>query len=419
MTVVNILAAFVFNLASHSGWLPASRPTTDTIQLISILYQIISVVSLIAVAVVVFQRSVDETRLELEERHRAQRDLLEEQALTQALFDGLPGLVVMLDSTGHLVRWNRETERSGGYTSAELSELSAWQLIDAQDHETMTRIFAETMEKGRSSAELNYLAKDGHKIPVQYVCNRCELNGVVYIVGAGMDVSEQRALEQQFLQMQKMEAVGRLAGGVAHDFNNILTVINGYAEILLSKHPLEEDPQHQELDLIHQSGQRAGALTRQLLAFSRQQMMNPRELQLNELVLNLDKMLRRLIGEDVQLTLDLDPAVGIVTADPSQMEQVLLNLAVNARDAMPNGGRLTIGTSSILLDENTVGSNSDLKPGPHVVLAVSDSGMGMSEEVKLRIFEPFFTTKELGQGTGLGLSTVIGIVKQSGGQIQV
>ena len=292
-------------------------------------------------------------------------------------------------------------------------------LVDPADQAALEQLFAETLDKGHALGELGYRTRDGRRVPIRVVCNRCELDGNAYIVSAGLDMTEHRALEQQFLQMQKMEAVGRLAGGVAHDFNNILTVINGYAEILLAKHPLEEDPQRQELELIHQSGMRAGALTRQLLAFSRQQMMNPREVQLNDLVLDLDKMLRRLIGEDVQLTLELDPGLGVVQADPSQLEQVLLNLAVNARDAMPNGGRLSIATSSIQLDESTVGMGDELKPGPHVVLTVADSGIGMSEEVKARIFEPFFTTKALGQGTGLGLSTVIGIVRQSGGQIQV
>ncbi|MFA7332582.1 MAG: ATP-binding protein [Candidatus Delongbacteria bacterium] len=419
MTAINTVAAFTFFWAEGAGLLPPSRPTTDVIQLGSILYQIFSVVALIAVAVVVFQRSVLETRRELEERLKTEQDLLDEQALNKALFNGIPGIVVMLDKDGHLVRWNLELERVGGYSAEEIRACSVWDLIDLPDRARLNQLLADALTSGHASTELHYLTRDGRKVPIQYLCNRCELNGETYFVGAGLDVSERRALEQQFLQMQKMEAVGRLAGGVAHDFNNILTVINGYAEILLSKHPLEEDPQHQELELIHQSGQRAGALTRQLLAFSRQQMLNPRELQLNELILNLDKMLRRLIGEDVQLVLDLDPSLGIVTADPSQLEQVLLNLAVNARDAMPNGGKLTIGTSSILLDADTVGSLPDMQPGPHVVLTVSDTGTGMTDEVKSRIFEPFFTTKALGQGTGLGLSTVIGIVRQSGGQIAV
>ena len=419
MTVVNVAATFIFLALGRLDWLPAGRSTTDTIQVFSILYQFTAVVALIGVAVMVFRQSVEKIRREMNERHKMERELREEQALTVGLFNSLPGLAILVDGEGRLVRWNHEVERVGGYGSGDLRLRPASELVDAVDREALERLFAETLDKGHALAELGYRKLDGGRVPIRVVCNRCELDGVPYIVSAGFDMTEHRAMEQQFLQMQKMEAVGRLAGGVAHDFNNILTVINGYAEILLAKHPLEEDPQHQELELIHQSGMRASALTRQLLAFSRQQMLNPREIHLNDLVLDLDKMLRRLIGEDVQLTLNLDPGLGVVQADPSQLEQVLLNLAVNARDAMPSGGRLTIATSSILLDESTVGVGDELKPGPHVVLIVADTGFGMSEEVKARIFEPFFTTKALGQGTGLGLSTVIGIVRQSRGQIQV
>ncbi len=419
MTVANVAATLIFLALGRMGGLPAARPTTDTIQVISILYQITAAVSLIGVAVMVFRTSVDEIRREVVERQRTERELREEQTLTMGLFNSLPGLAILVDAQGRLVRWNHEVERVGGYESEDLRLKPAVELVDPADREVLERLFAETLDTGHALAELGYRKANGERVPIRVVCNRCELDGNAYIVSAGFDMTEHRALEQQFLQMQKMEAVGRLAGGVAHDFNNILTVINGYAEILLMKHPLEEDPQRQELELIHQSGMRASALTRQLLAFSRQQMLNPREIHLNDLVLDLDKMLRRLIGEDVRLTLDLDPGLGVVQADPSQLEQVLLNLAVNARDAMPSGGKLSIATSSLMLDETTVGVGDELKPGPHVVLTVADSGIGMSEEVKARIFEPFFTTKALGQGTGLGLSTVIGIVRQSGGQIQV
>ena len=226
------------------------------------------------------------------------------------------------------------------------------------------------------------------------------------------------ALEAHLHQTSKMEAVGRLAGGVAHDFNNLLTIINGYSEILIEE--LVTDAKAIDyLKEIRNAGGRAASLTRQLLAFSRRQVLTPQVLDLNAVVSNLEKMLRRLIGEDIKLHTFLNPSLGRVKADPGQIEQVIMNLAVNARDAMPKGGNLAIETSNVELDEEYARNHPTVKPGPHVVLVVSDTGVGMTPETQARIFEPFFTTKEQGKGTGLGLATVYGIVKQSGGSVWV
>ena len=227
-----------------------------------------------------------------------------------------------------------------------------------------------------------------------------------------------RRSEQQLRQAQKMEVVGKLAGGIAHDFNNLLTVITGYSEILLSNMS-EADPIRRELNAIKQAGEKAGALTRQLLAFSRRQMLQPKVIDLNAVVNNLGQMLRRLVGEDIDLVAVLDKKLWRLKADPGQIEQVLMNLVVNARDAMPKGGKLTIETANVELDENYARQHVTVKSGQYVMLAVSDTGCGMDAETQSHLFEPFFTTKEHGKGTGLGLSTVYGIIKQSGGTVWV
>jgi signal transduction histidine kinase/CheY-like chemotaxis protein len=225
-------------------------------------------------------------------------------------------------------------------------------------------------------------------------------------------------LQQQLQQSQKMEAIGRLAGGIAHDFNNLLTAITGYCDlILMSLRPA--DPLYQHGQEIHKAAERATSLTGQLLAFSRKQVISPKLLDLNAVLADMDKMLRRLIGEDIELVTVHRSGLGIVRADPGQIEQVLLNLAVNARDAMPHGGKLTVETANIDFDESFAEQNPDVCPGAYVMLAVTDTGHGMTEDVKSRVFEPFFTTKPLGKGTGLGLATVYGIVKQNGGHISV
>ena len=230
------------------------------------------------------------------------------------------------------------------------------------------------------------------------------------------DISERKQLEEQLRQAQRLEAVGRLAGGVAHDFNNLLTVISGYAEALLEGRDRADEP---ELDQIAAAAERATILTRQLLAFSRRQVLRPRVLQLNDIVAGLTPMLSRLIGEDVELAATLAPSLNPVLADPNQLEQVLVNLAVNARDAMPEGGLLTIQTANVVLDEEYVAQHAEAVVGPHVMLSVSDTGIGMDDETLSHVFEPFFTTKPVGIGTGLGLATVYGIVKQSGGSMWV
>lgn len=241
---------------------------------------------------------------------------------------------------------------------------------------------------------------------------------VLRIVGFISDITDRRLLESQLRQAQKMEAVGRLAGGVAHDFNNLLTIISGYSSIVLDRTG-PSGPFHHEIEQVRSAADRAAALTRQLLAFSRQTVLQPRPLNLNDVVRNIDKMLRRLIGEDIEVMTALAPDLGIVRVDPGQIEQALMNLVVNARDAMPNGGKLTIQTENVNLDESYAQKHDYVHAGPHVLLAVSDSGIGISPEIQTRIFEPFFTTKEAGKGTGLGLPMVYGIIKQSGGSIEV
>ncbi|MCX6628292.1 MAG: ATP-binding protein [Candidatus Solibacter sp.] len=258
----------------------------------------------------------------------------------------------------------------------------------------------------------------GRIIDVEMAQHLIDFGGHPAELAVLMDVTGRRQLEDQLRQAQKMESVGMLAGGVAHDFNNLLTIISGYSQLILNA--LEPgNPNYYAAEQILKAGERAAALTKQLLAFSRPRLLQSKVLDLNKVVTGLSTMLRRLIGEDVDLQLVLRPDLGMVSADSGQIEQVLMNLVVNARDAMPKGGRLTIETTNVELDESYSGRHLSVKPGQYVQVAVSDNGGGMDEATQARLFEPFFTTKGAGRGTGLGLSTVFGIVKQSGGNLDV
>ena len=335
--------------------------------------------------------------------------------------DQSPAAVVVTDTKGRIEYVNRRFTEITGYTSAEVFGKTPRVLQSGITPPEIYKDLWTTITAGREwTGVMQNRRKDGQLYwdsatisPVR------DTTGVVtHFVAIKQDVSAQRLLEDQFRQAQKMEAVGRLAGGVAHDFNNLLSVITSYSEMVLEDLG-PADPRRADLDEIRKAAVAAAGLTRQLLAFSRQQVLQPRVLSPNAVIEGIDKMLRRLIGEDVALTMVLAPDIGSIKADPGQMEQVIMNLAVNARDAMPKGGQLTIATSNIELDSHYAGDHIPVVPGSYVLLAVTDTGSGMDDETKRRLFEPFFTTKEKGKGTGLGLATVYGIVKQSGGFIWV
>jgi two-component system cell cycle sensor histidine kinase/response regulator CckA len=283
------------------------------------------------------------------------------------------------------------------------------------------RLVDEFRRTGRMDGfEVRWKRKDGAAITVRIsgraVASENEPADVLEAIAE--DITERRVLEDQFRQSQKMEAVGRLAGGIAHDFNNLLMVISGYTEVLLDKLSAG-DPLHLKAEAIQQASDRATTLTRQLLAFSRKQLLELKIIDVNAIVEDMERLLRPLIGEDIELSTSLAAAVGCTRADAGQLEQVIMNLVVNAKDAMPSGGKICIRTASVTLDDSYRPENTFIKHGPYVMISVSDTGHGMDRETQARIFEPFFTTKEKGKGTGLGLSTVYGIIKQSGGYVFV
>jgi signal transduction histidine kinase len=241
---------------------------------------------------------------------------------------------------------------------------------------------------------------------------------IIQVIEYNIDITDKKNLEDQLMQAQKLEAIGSLASGVAHDFNNLLTTILGYGELSLMKLS-KDDPQREQVEAIYEAGKKASTLTRQLLAFSRKQMLEMRVINLNSLLENLTKMLNRMIGDDIEMIMMLDPSVGNIMADPGQVEQIVMNIVINARDAMPDGGTITIETQEVELDEDYCKTHAEVTPGTFIVLCITDTGKGMTPEVMEKIFDPFFTTKKKGAGTGLGLSTVYGIVKQHKGHIYV
>ena len=320
---------------------------------------------------------------------------------------------------GKLVDCNPAFANMFGYSREELMGIPLHELYFGGKEERSKWISSLRTESRNVPRELCFRRKDGTALWAVLNSNLDNQSpGTELWEGTLVDVTERRALEGQLRQAQKMEAMGRLAGGVAHDFNNLLTIICGYSAIQIERTD-PSDPVHHEAEQIKAAADRAAALTRQLLAFSRQQVLQLRPINLNDTVRSVDKMLRRLIGEHIEIVTVLAPDLGTVEADAGQIDMVLMNLAVNSRDAMPQGGKLTIQTENVEIDENYVKTHSHVVPGRYILLAVSDNGTGIAPETQARIFEPFFTTKEAGKGTGLGMPGVYGIVKQSGGSIEV
>jgi PAS domain S-box-containing protein len=358
---------------------------------------------------------------DITERRQAEEALRTAEAKYRALVEqSLMGVYIMQND--RLVYVNPKAADLLGYTQQEMIDTEApFVFVHEQDRPLVMDQLARLDPALMPSVQLAVrgVRKDGEVIQVEAFCVVTEFGNERAVLTTVHDISDRVKLEDQLRQAQKMEAVGRLAGGIAHDFNNLLTAIRGNAELM--SHRVKADPaMAAEVDEILHAADRAASLTRQLLAFSRKQVLQPIALDLNEIVSGVARMARRLIGTDVQLRLDLARAVSQVLADPAQVEQVLLNLIVNARDAMPSGGTITVTTKNVSLNAAAPEIvQASIAPGNFVMLAVADDGIGMDQATQARIFEPFFTTKETGRGTGLGLSTVYGIVRQTGGAITV
>ena len=364
----------------------------------------------------------DRTERQLDSAHELTREVMEESASRyRRLVENVNDAIVMDDVDGRLVFANRRFREWFGLEERDIREVIVEDCV-APDWRPFVRDYHDRRVRGEAVPdhyEYQGIRPDGTRIWIEALITKVEEDGRIVGTQAAMrDVTERKRMEAQYLQAQKMESVGRLAGGVAHDFNNLLTVINGYSELLLNE-VAPDDPCRKSVEQIRAAGERAKELTQKLLTFSRKQLAEPKRVNLNLVVAEAEKMFGRLIGEDIEFITKLHPAVGEVMADPGQLHQVLMNLAINARDSMPRGGKLVIETRNVTVGEDLASQNPALAPGSYVYLGVTDTGTGMSAEVKQHLFEPFFTTKEAGRGTGLGLATVYGIVRQSAGWIGV
>jgi PAS domain S-box-containing protein len=360
---------------------------------------------------------VDRRTVELSQ---ANEYLRQANDVRQALIKSSPLAIFAIDLEGKVIFWSPAAERIFGWTEAEAIGKTLPVIPEHRMHEFEAALVRLRAGESMQGDERTHQRKDGSRIEVAiWTAPLRDASGAISgYVTIDADITERKLLEEQFRQSQKLEAVGRLAGGVAHDFNNLLTVIMGYVEMLIAD--AHDSPALIEYaQEIQFAADRASSLTGQLLAFSRRQISQPKVLDLNESVAQSMKMLQRVIGEDIVVVTHPEPDLGRVKADPIHIDQALMNLVVNARDAMPNGGTLTIETANVFLDDSYTGLHTGVKAGHYCMLAVSDTGTGMTPEVKSRIFEPFFTTKDSGKGTGLGLSIVYGVVKQSGGDIMV
>jgi two-component system cell cycle sensor histidine kinase/response regulator CckA len=339
--------------------------------------------------------------------------------LSDQILQRVPALVIVSDSDGKIAYIAPSVKQLLGYEPDELLGDGWWNLLYSrteerqQGRDLITRMARGEIPVAEIPDERSLSHRNGE---TRWILCHDAIGPGGMVIRVGQDITERKNLEQQLRQAQKMEAVGRLAGGIAHDFNNMLTAINGYSELIL-KNLGEAHPMRRDIEEIRKAGDRAAHLTRQLLAFSRKQVLMPRVFGLNEVLADIDELIRRLFREDIELVTFLQPGLGLVRADAGQIEQVIMNLVINARDAMPHGGKLVILTADVDVDQADASKHPGMRPGAFVLLALSDTGCGMDADTLAHIFEPFFTTKGIGKGTGLGLSTAYGIIKQSGGYI--
>jgi len=370
---------------------------------------------------------VDGLLLDITNRKAWEEELVATNQALQTMIEASPLAIMALDKAGHVTLWNPAAERIFGWTKEEA--IGRLNPIVPEEQIGQFHVLRERVLRGGGFSGMELRRRTRENKPIDISLSTAPIRDargdIVGIMSVMDDITERKQIEEalrqseeQFRQAQKMEAVGMLAGGVAHDFNNLLTAIRGYSDLLLQRIDARS-PFRKEVEEIHKAGERASALTRQLLAFSRKQVMQPKILNMNEIVSGMEEMLRRMVDENIDLITVLRPDLWSVQVDRGQIEQVIMNLVVNARDAIEKGGKITIETGNVILDDAYVSRHSVVAPGAYAMLAVSDTGVGMDEETKARLFDPFFTTKEKGKGTGLGLSTVYGIIKQSNGYIWV
>ena len=391
--------------------MPELKPSYNAVDTDIAVHSLVGIILLFDVYVVFQQVQLSRFRKQLAEREELFRLITENAA----------DMIAVVDTSGQRLYNSPSYQKLLGYSQEELGKTSAFEQIHADDRTAVVDAAQDARRTGMGrTVEYRIRHKDGRWLTLESTASvaRNQDGEVEKLVIVNRDITERKQLEEQLHRSQKLEAIGRLSGGVAHDFNNLLGLIIGYSEALQERVP-PDDPYREAVDEIQNAGKRAAALTQQLLAFSRKQVLEPRILSLNTTIGDIEKMLRRLLGEDIQIELLLSPDTGTVKADRSQIEQVILNLVVNARDAMPDGGKLTIETGKWILDRSTVLRHPYVIPGPYAMLKVTDTGCGMDAELQSHIFEPFFTTKEKGKGTGLGLATAYGVIKQSGGYIWV